>query len=602
MNSFGEQHFFFGAPGQRMFAVLHAPVSGAPRRLSAWLLCDAFGEERNQSHRHMVEWARRLAREGFWVMRFDYRGYGDSDGVFEEQSLQDHLDDIVAAAAELEQRSGVPCAGLGGLRLGATLAAMASARLPQPTALILWEPMLKGEDYLDELLLFVMSRQMKESGKAPKTREQLHAEVDSGKGLDVLGHVLSRDQFREIAAINLIAHPPQASGPVCLVRISNRGSGKIPSSFLAFHEALAHGCDTALQTARTYPFWYAATKEYDVRPECLFEPTVEWVRACPPPPSQPAGKALRPFDAADTVNGPERVVCFDVNGQHACGVLHTPENVSRSRPLVLMLSVAENCRTTDARIYVKMARVLGRHGWASLRIDPRGVGDSQGALEGETVPELYYAIQNGALLADTRAALDFAERELGVRAFVLTGICGGAITAILQAAQDDRVVAVAPLELTLLYDTLPGVATTTRRSRRFLRRVLIEWQPDGARQYSERLWRLMKRMYGRTKSAIQGTRHLHRFVDIVGPRANTVVLDALLVNARRQLPMLAVFAETFGAGAFADIMPHLKKRYGHEADRLIYHKVEQADHLFTAPAHMDETIRTLVDWLDSRAL
>ena len=132
----------------------------------------------------MVEWGRVLCREGFWVLRFDYRGYGDSDGLFEQFTIDDYLADIRTAMAELERRAGVPCRGLCGLRLGATLAALTAPSLAKPPMLILWEPVINGADYIDELLRLVMAKQMKESGGAPKTRDQLKQDILNGGEVD----------------------------------------------------------------------------------------------------------------------------------------------------------------------------------------------------------------------------------------------------------------------------------------------------------------------------------------------------------------------------------------------------------------------------------
>src|SRR5512139_2036249 len=91
-----EQPFYFTSGGARLFGVLHPP-SGAPPSGQAWLLCAPFGEERGFAQRTCVEWARALAAEGHWVLRFDHRGYGDSEGWFEQFTADDHVDDVLAA-------------------------------------------------------------------------------------------------------------------------------------------------------------------------------------------------------------------------------------------------------------------------------------------------------------------------------------------------------------------------------------------------------------------------------------------------------------------------------------------------------------------------
>ena len=583
-----------------MFGVLHQPRQSVDCKNAGWLICSAFGEERNQSQRHMVEWARALCREGFWVLRFDYRGYGDSNGLFEEHPIEHYLEDIEMAVTELEKRSGVPCRGLCGLRLGATLAALAGTCHVREPMLLLWEPVVSGEDYVDELLRFVISQQMKENGQAEVTRESLRQTLTEGGEVTILGHTITKPIFDSLRAIDLTAPLPAKTGPIRIVRIANRAQSKMPKPLDALRDAwVKTGADVCLEPARSPLPWYAATREYDVRPAKLFEPTIEWIRAhysdtC-------AHNVLPSGEPSSTKHtGPiwcERAVEFDIDGTATWGILNTPAERHPERPVVLMLSVAENCRATDARFYVKLARELARQGYTSLRVDPRGVGDSGGIIEADTVPNLYLQIQNGLFVRDTQVAIDFLQRELGTETVVLTGICGGAISSVLWGAQDKRVVGVAPLELTLLYETQPGLAEVSQESRRLLQKLVLAWQPTTTRRITQTFLTALKSRYGSLKCKLQGVKDVQPLAAPLGPRANTAVLAALLELAQRNVPTLAIFGDTFGAGAFKDIEPTLRAAFGSAASKLQYHKVEKADHLFTTPPHTQEVFQTLTDWL-----
>jgi len=70
--------------------------------------------------------ARELAHAGFPVVRFDYRGMGDSDGAFRTFETVD--DDIAMAIAALERESGAARVVLWGLCDGASAALMYAAR------------------------------------------------------------------------------------------------------------------------------------------------------------------------------------------------------------------------------------------------------------------------------------------------------------------------------------------------------------------------------------------------------------------------------------------------------------------------------------------
>jgi len=146
----GATHAFrFGLPGEQRYAIFHEPAA-APRA-EAVLLCNPFGQEAIRSHRLFRVLAERLARAGFAVLRFDYRGTGDADGDDEDGDLPRWTDDVLAADAELGRRTGHVRSWVG-LRLGATLAALASGRSAvPPRRLVLWSPVTDGSAYLREL-------------------------------------------------------------------------------------------------------------------------------------------------------------------------------------------------------------------------------------------------------------------------------------------------------------------------------------------------------------------------------------------------------------------------------------------------------------------
>ena len=102
------------------------------------------------THAH---WAvRRLAclsaEEGFHVFRFDYAGTGDSWGDGSIASVDRWIDDIAAAAAELKTVSGLDRLSIVGLRLGAALAAVSCSRGLAAEQLVLWDPVVSGDEYL----------------------------------------------------------------------------------------------------------------------------------------------------------------------------------------------------------------------------------------------------------------------------------------------------------------------------------------------------------------------------------------------------------------------------------------------------------------------
>jgi hypothetical protein len=125
----------------------------ASARPHAVLICNAFGQEALRSYRMLRLLADRLARAGHVVLRFDYYGTGDSGGGCDEFGLPQARDDIAAADLRLKAHApGLPVCWIG-LRAGANLAmdAAGSPGAATPNSLVLWDPIVDGEEYLQEL-------------------------------------------------------------------------------------------------------------------------------------------------------------------------------------------------------------------------------------------------------------------------------------------------------------------------------------------------------------------------------------------------------------------------------------------------------------------
>ncbi len=113
-----------------------------------------------QTHWMMKRVAQSLAREGLHVLRFDYLGTGDSAGDIDEASTGQWVEDIAAAAKELRALTGVRRVAAIGLRLGAGLLWEASLKGLQVETLVLWEPVVQGAKYLEELEALQAARQL----------------------------------------------------------------------------------------------------------------------------------------------------------------------------------------------------------------------------------------------------------------------------------------------------------------------------------------------------------------------------------------------------------------------------------------------------------
>ncbi len=144
---------FFGSTDAPLYGVYHAP-QGAPRDAGV-VLCPPFGQEYMRAHRALRQLAQQLTRIGYHVLRFDYRGTGDSSGDMTGVDVDDWLADIGFAIDELRDLAGIRHVSLIGLRLGALFAAVASHRRSDIQRLAVWDPLPSGaaceRELLDEL-------------------------------------------------------------------------------------------------------------------------------------------------------------------------------------------------------------------------------------------------------------------------------------------------------------------------------------------------------------------------------------------------------------------------------------------------------------------
>jgi uncharacterized protein len=133
----------------------HQPLSSdaadsAPK--VAVLMCNPFGQEAVRCHRAFRLLSDRLARMGVPSLRFDYYATGESPGDDGEGDLDRWRQDVALAHGTLALRSGARAIAWVGLRLGAAIAlAAAPEASPPPARVILWDPVIDGGNYLEEL-------------------------------------------------------------------------------------------------------------------------------------------------------------------------------------------------------------------------------------------------------------------------------------------------------------------------------------------------------------------------------------------------------------------------------------------------------------------
>lgn len=271
-NAVNETPFFFTSHGQRLFGLLHAPADANPDG-QGWVFCHPFAEEKLWSHRVFISMARDLVGQGMPVLRFDYRGYGDSEGRFERFTPADHVGDIQAAVAELRRRQpAVSRVNLLGLRYGATLAVLAAAGNPAIGRLVLWDPVVDMGQYLQDQLRSNLTTQMVLHGKVVTNRDELVARIRTGEFVNIDGYDLGNPFFDQACAIHLAEAASGVQGPVQIIEIAR--ASQAPRADL---QALAAAFpDAELQRVEELQFW-KEIKQFARHSPALSAATRRWL-------------------------------------------------------------------------------------------------------------------------------------------------------------------------------------------------------------------------------------------------------------------------------------------------------------------------------------
>lgn len=210
-----EEPHFFGPGELRMYGCLHTPVG--PSRGGVVICCPLHAEV-VRNYRKEVLVARSLAARGLSVLRFHYRGSGNSDGESAEATFDTMRDDAAAAAEWLVERTGVASLAFLGTRWGGLIAAAAAARF-EGSALALWEPAVDPVRYFRDVFRARLILDLKEGRASRPSTEALVQELRDRGTVDVLGYGIDRALYESAQGHSLADELGDSPRPVLLVQI-----------------------------------------------------------------------------------------------------------------------------------------------------------------------------------------------------------------------------------------------------------------------------------------------------------------------------------------------------------------------------------------------
>ncbi len=175
---------YFAVNDAHLYTVQHR----VPNPIARVLLIGPLASERHFAYHPWVRWARYLALNGIESLRYDYRGVGESTGVFENMSFADWSEDVrLLATWSASQLPRVPLV-LHGLEIGAILAGRAfEAGLGN--ALLLWSPPAAANDALhSNLRSWAGLEQLYESPDNRRPTSDYIRRLEHGDTVEVQGY------------------------------------------------------------------------------------------------------------------------------------------------------------------------------------------------------------------------------------------------------------------------------------------------------------------------------------------------------------------------------------------------------------------------------
>ena len=184
----------FAVEQETVFGVLHLPERNPAPGL---VMCHGFTGHKAEAHRLFVHAARDFAQHGLAVLRFDFRGSGDSSGDFREMTVSREIADAAAAFDFLASRPETDSSPLAvlGLSLGGCVAACLAGRQPQVRALVLWAAVAHLSRSFDRLV----------------------SEFGTNDILDMQGWGLGRPFLDDLQNIHPLKEVAQYNGPSLVV-------------------------------------------------------------------------------------------------------------------------------------------------------------------------------------------------------------------------------------------------------------------------------------------------------------------------------------------------------------------------------------------------
>lgn len=258
-------------------------------------------------------------------------------------------------------------------------------------------------------------------------------------------------------------------------------------------------------------------------------------------------------------------ITFANEGQQLVGVLHVPDGLEggKKAPGIVMFHGFTGNETEDHRVFVHVARALCGSGFAVLRFDFRGSGDSDGEFENMTIPGEVSDAKKALTVMAQQEAVD--KERIGV-----IGLSMGGRVATIVASQDKRV------RYVVLYSA--ALSGLKERFHTMIGKESLERLDSGEAVKVGNGWYVKK-----------------PFIETIDDPVPLEVMD------RVKVPVLIVQSDADQVVPLDDAMKGYEIVKNLNSKNELY-VVKGGDHTFSERRHKQEVIRKTLEWLDSLGL
>lgn len=244
------------------------------------MVCPAVHADFALNYRREVMLARELAARGLAVLRFHFRGLGNSDRDPADMSFDSMVEDAHAAAGQLRARTGVEHLAAVGTRFGG-LVAGAAYQHPVSLPLALWDPTTDVQAHFREAARVLLMQGVRDGADDRPSFERLVEEIDGEGWADVLGYSVDRLLYESSSGKTLVRALGSAARSVFLAQLGQTSKLRPAFEAVALHVRSLGGDVEVLTLRADDPWWFTnpawVAEEARETTRRLIDATADWL-------------------------------------------------------------------------------------------------------------------------------------------------------------------------------------------------------------------------------------------------------------------------------------------------------------------------------------